>query len=285
MLSEYLSLDQLSCYSLPPEAYTDLDLHALELDAIFRKEWLCVGRAEYIPAPGDYYCIDILNESLVVVQGQDGVIRALSNICRHRFMPVAQGSGNTKRFVCPYHAWTYETDGSLYAAPFMKGSSVFDKSLCSLPSYRLESWCGFLFINLDDDAPPLLDKMQTADKYLVNYRLNEQTEIMHYQTEWAGNWKLSAENSMEYYHHVGYIKIQLEGSYPQKTRIYRQALRAVLSRMNDVGWMMPTSEVKTILSTRWVIWIRFLPKTCIPATWCTSFRHLRWLCAPTPITG
>ena len=53
MLSEYLSLDHLSCYSLPPEAYTDLDLHALELDAIFRKEWLCVGRAEYIPAPGD----------------------------------------------------------------------------------------------------------------------------------------------------------------------------------------------------------------------------------------
>ena len=89
MLSEYLSLDQLSCYSLPPEAYTDLDLHALELDAIFRNEWLCVGRAEYIPAPGDYYCIDILNESLVVVHGQDGVIRALSNICRHRFMPVA----------------------------------------------------------------------------------------------------------------------------------------------------------------------------------------------------
>ena len=61
MLSEYLSLDQLSCYSLPPEAYTDLDLHALELDAIFRKEWLCVGRAEYIPAPGDYYCIDTVS--------------------------------------------------------------------------------------------------------------------------------------------------------------------------------------------------------------------------------
>ena len=98
-LSEYLSLDHLSCYSLPPEAYTDLGLYALELDAIFRKEWLCVGRAEYIPVPGDYYCIDILDESLVVVHGQDGVIRALSNICRHRFMPVAQGSGNTKRFV------------------------------------------------------------------------------------------------------------------------------------------------------------------------------------------
>ena len=215
-LSEYLSLDALSCYSLPPEAYTDLALYTLELDAIFRKEWLCVGRAEYIPVPGDYYCMDILDESLVVVHGQDGVIRALSNICRHRFMPVVQGSGNAKRFVCPYHAWVYETDGSLYAAPFMKGSSVFDKSLCSLPSYRLETWCGFLFINLDDSAPPLLEKMHTANQCLVNYRLNEQTEIMHYQTEWAGNWKLSAENSMEYYHHVGLHKDTVGGQLPAK---------------------------------------------------------------------
>lgn len=219
ILEEYLGLDIAACYALPPEAYTDEDLHRLELDAIFKREWLCVGRDEYVKAPGDYYCIDILDEPVLVVRGEDGTVRTLANICRHRYMPVAQGAGNTKRFVCPYHAWSYATDGRLTAAPFMDGSTVFDKSKCTLKSYRCETWRGFLFINLDETAPPLADRMRSVDEAIANYRIEDQTEIMRYQTEWAGNWKLSAENSMEYYHHVGLHKDTVGGQLPAKNTI------------------------------------------------------------------
>jgi len=202
-LGAYLATPDNACWSLPPEAYLDPGLHGLEMKEIFERSWLCVGRDEYIPNPGDYFTIDVMGEPMVIVRGTDGKVRALSTICRHRYMPVVQDRGNAKRFVCPYHAWVYGTDGRLVAAPFMEGSEVFDKKACSLPEYRLDRWMGFLFVNLDDDAAPLQPVMASMEKATQNYRIGDQTEIFHYEADWNGNWKLSAENSMEYYHHVG----------------------------------------------------------------------------------
>jgi phenylpropionate dioxygenase-like ring-hydroxylating dioxygenase large terminal subunit len=201
-LSEYPGLPDTACFSLPREAYTSPELHALEVREIFEKSWLCVGREEYVANPGDFYTIDVLGEPVIIVRGKDGELRALNAVCRHRGMPVAQGRGNVSRFVCPYHAWTYGTDGRLIGAPHMEGSQVFDKNACALPQYRLDRWLGFLFVNLDDGAGLLQPVMASMDKAVANYRIGEQVEIFHYETEWAGNWKLSAENSMEYYHHI-----------------------------------------------------------------------------------
>ena len=118
--------------------------------------------------------------------------------------------------MCPYHSWTYDTTGSLIAAPYMKGARRFRMDECRLPAYRLESWAGFLFVNLDEQAPPLATRMRTLDEHIVNYRVPSQVEIMHYEAEWAGNWKLSAENSMEYYHHVGLHKDTVQVQMPAK---------------------------------------------------------------------
>ena len=85
----------------------------------------------------------------------------------------------------------------------MKGSRVFNHGDCRLPEYRLERWKGFLFVNLDDDAEPLQVSMASMDHATRNYRIEDQTEVFHYEATWNGNWKLSAENSMEYYHHIG----------------------------------------------------------------------------------
>ncbi|MEM7120595.1 MAG: aromatic ring-hydroxylating dioxygenase subunit alpha [Pseudomonadota bacterium] len=202
-LGAYLTTPDNACWSLPREAYLDADLHALEVREIFEKSWLCVGRDEYVAETGDYYTIDVMGEPVIIVRGTDGKVRALNSVCRHRYMPVVQDQGNTKRFVCPYHAWVYGTDGRLVAAPHMEGSTAFDKKACSLPEYRLENWMGFLFVNLDDDAEPLQPVMASMEEASVNYRIGDQTEIFHYETTWNGNWKLSAENSMEYYHHIG----------------------------------------------------------------------------------
>jgi phenylpropionate dioxygenase-like ring-hydroxylating dioxygenase large terminal subunit len=107
----------------------------------------------------------------------------------------------------------------------MEGSTVFDKAACTLPQYRMESWQGFLFVNLDDDAAPLQVMMSSMDKAATNYRVHEQTEVFHYEMTWNGNWKLSAENSMEYYHHIGLhsgtvgIQMPAKGAYfPDSTQ-------------------------------------------------------------------
>ena len=116
-LAAYVDVPEESCVSLPPDAYLSADLHALEVCAIFERSWLCVGRDEYAPNPGDYYTIDVMGEPVVIARGTDGVIRALNTACRHRAMPVVAGRGNARRFVCPYHSWVYATDGRLIAAP------------------------------------------------------------------------------------------------------------------------------------------------------------------------
>ncbi len=212
-LGEYLGKADAACFSLPREAYVSKDLYALEVKQIFEKSWLCVGRDEYVPNPGDYYTIDVMDEPVIIVRGKDGVVRALNAACRHRSMLVVQGRGNAGNFTCPYHAWSYGTDGHLIGAPHMEQSQVFDRKACSLPQYRLDGWMGFLFVNLDDEAAPLRLTMASMDKAVANYRVGEQTEIFHYETEWEGNWKLSGENSMEYYHHIalhaGTVGVQL----------------------------------------------------------------------------
>ena len=168
-----------------------------------------------------------------------GKVRALNSVCRHRYMPVVQDRGNTKRFVCPYHAWVYGTDGRLVAAPHMEGSAAFDKKACSLPEYRLDNWMGFLFVNLDDDAEPLQPVMASMEGATANYRIADQTEIFHYETMWNGNWKLSAENSMEYYHHIGLhadtvgVQMPAKGTYIPETPATDDTFTHERCRMGD----------------------------------------------------
>ncbi len=218
-LGEYLGTPDSACFSLPREAYISQELYDVEIKKIFERSWLCVGREEYVANPGDFYTIDVMGDPVIVVRGKDSRVRALNAVCRHRSMPVVQDRGNAGRFVCPYHAWTYDTDGRLIRAPHMEQSQVFDKKACSLPQYRLDSWMGFLFVNLDDDAAPLQPVVASMDRAVANYRIGEQTEIFHYETEWKGNWKLAAENSMEYYHHIalhaGTVGVQMpaKGTY------------------------------------------------------------------------
>ena len=214
VLAEYPALDDSECLALPARAYLSAELHALEVERIFRRSWLCVGREEQVPKPGDYFCIDVMGEPVVVVRGEDGVVRALNSVCRHRYMPLVQDAGNVRRFVCPYHAWTYDTSGRLRHAPHMEGSVAFDAGNCRLPAYRLEAWFGFLFVNLDDDAEPLAPRMRTLEQHIASYRVHQQRQVMDYQSTWAGNWKLSAENSMEYYHHIGLHRGTVGGQMP-----------------------------------------------------------------------
>jgi len=216
-LAAYPATDDAACFTLPPEAYTSAELFALEKEQIFKREWLLIGRANDLPNTGDWFTLQVLDEPMLIVRGTDGHIRALSNICRHRYMPVAlEEKGNDKRFVCSYHGWVYGTDGRLVAAPLMEGSTGFEKSRCALPQYRCEIWQGFIFVNLDDEAAPLAPPLHEADAMVANYRTDELVTGFAYDTIWEGNWKLATENGMEFYHHMGLHAATLEDDIPAR---------------------------------------------------------------------
>ena len=125
-------------WTLPPTAYTDSDLYDLEVERIMRKSWLPVGRAEQVPNPGDYICFTLYDQPLMLVRGTDGAVRVMSRVCLHRAAPIAEGTGNRKLFSCPYHAWSYATDGQLVRAPLMEGAEGFEEKNCKLPNLRSE---------------------------------------------------------------------------------------------------------------------------------------------------
>ena len=149
---------------LPGVFYTDPSFFEYECQTILRRGWQCLGRADEIPEEGDYYTIQILNEPLIVVR-TGGEIRVLSNVCRHRGMPVAEGAGTAKRFICSYHAWTYALDGELKRAARMKNAG-FDMANCGLPSFPCEERMGFIYVSLSD-TPSDLDAELTGLNSLV----------------------------------------------------------------------------------------------------------------------
>ncbi|EJN05855.1 aromatic ring-hydroxylating dioxygenase subunit alpha [Phyllobacterium sp. YR531] len=197
---------------LPARCYYDNDIYNYEVENILKKNWLCVGRWDWAENPGDYFTTRMFGEPIVIVRGQDSELRALINVCQHRWAQVVpDGSGNTKLFVCPFHSWTYGLDGQLrgIAARSLPG---FDKKNCSMPSLRLEVWEGFIFINFDQEAKPLAPQLEGLKDVIGRHGLSEYRSggRVEYETQW--NYKLSFETGYEAYHHEGCHKSILGGT-------------------------------------------------------------------------
>jgi phenylpropionate dioxygenase-like ring-hydroxylating dioxygenase large terminal subunit len=186
---------------LPPVIYTSDEFYAFERDAIFGHEWLCVGRADQIPSPGDYYTITIAEEPLIVVRTREGEVRVLSAVCRHRGAVVAEDRGNRTKFMCPYHHWTYSLEGRLLGTPAMERAVGFDKGDNPLPSMKVELWQGFIFCNFDPDAGPLQPTLAELDPLLDHFDLPTATTLEGKTlTDLPWNWKVMMENFNDPYH-------------------------------------------------------------------------------------
>ena len=122
-------------------------------------------------------------------------MRAFSNVCLHRMSVLLQGRGQTSAIVCPYHAWSYNLDGSLRAAPHMERSTGFCKDDYRLPELRTEIWLGWIYVTLDPDVAPVADRLAQLTELIGRYRLEFREEHV-----WSTNWKILAENFMESYH-------------------------------------------------------------------------------------
>jgi choline monooxygenase len=182
--------------SIPWSWYADPDVVRREQERIFRRTWQYVGHAGSIDNVGDRFAAWAGEVPVLVVRDQEGP-RAFLNVCRHRGSLLVEGQGSGKSVQCPYHAWTYGLDGSLRAAPRSEREPDFDKQSISLVPLRLEAWGPLLFVNPDEDAPPLAETLGPLPELLPLDGL-----VFHSRDEFevAANWKIACENYLECYH-------------------------------------------------------------------------------------
>ncbi|MFT5005874.1 MAG: phenylpropionate dioxygenase-like ring-hydroxylating dioxygenase large terminal subunit [Paracoccaceae bacterium] len=196
-------------HAMPPSVYTTQEFVDEELAHIFSKDWYCVGRADALANAGDYITCELAGQPILVIRDRDGDLRALSNVCLHRMSTLLQGRGNARSIVCPYHAWTYNLDGRLRGAPAMTLNEGFCKDQYQLPKIRCETWLGWVFVTLKEDAPTVASQLAQIEEMVAGYDMTNYTEMFHEEHVWDTNWKVLAENFMESYHlpvcHAGTI--------------------------------------------------------------------------------
>jgi choline monooxygenase len=189
-----------SARHLPGYVYTSPEILEIEKDRIFLRDWLCLGRVEEIPKPGDYMALRIMDEPILIVRNANGMLNAFSNVCRHRGVEVAPlGQGNAREFLCPYHSWAYDLDGRLFGAPLMRDSSA-DLSDCRLPRLHLVDWRGWIFATFDPDPPPFTDVIADFDAEFGFLQPENCVLVDKTILDLECNWKFVCENLMDIYH-------------------------------------------------------------------------------------
>jgi len=213
--------------TLASRFYTDPRILQLEKDRIFHRTWQWVGTlgqpcgnvngtARTIADPESFFTADVAGEPVVIVRDKEGILRAFSNVCRHRAGPIAQGKGCRHVFQCAYHGWTYTLDGRLIGTPEVDGVAFFNRSTMGMVPLRVETWEQYLFVNFDADAPPLSAFLgnipELAKEFsFANLQLAERRD---YYVDC--NWKVYVDNYLDAYHipivHPGLMK---EIDYPK----------------------------------------------------------------------
>jgi len=189
--------------TLPGAWYTDPKIFKREQKRIFRRTWQYVGLTEQVARPGDFFTCRIDTVPLVVARDEAGQLRAFVNVCRHRGSQlVSDGCGNRKTLQCLYHAWTYNLDGSLRAAPGSKDEPGFKKEELGLLSVQIAAWGPFLFVNLDPQAPPLQEMLGELPQLVedTGLPLNAIKRRVSRTYDIKANWKVVVDNYLECYH-------------------------------------------------------------------------------------
>jgi choline monooxygenase len=184
---------------LPGEYYSSPSILAAEMDRIFMRNWLCIGREEEIASPGDFMTFSVGAEPIVLVRNAQGKVGTFMNMCLHRGVAVASGRGNTREFRCPYHAWLYDLDGKLAASPHMKSSEV-DLKNCGLRSFPTQTWRGWIFMSFDNQVMPFAEFIAPYEEQLWWFRTEQCRLAERMVVDVQCNWKLLVENLIDIYH-------------------------------------------------------------------------------------
>ncbi|MFN0177377.1 MAG: aromatic ring-hydroxylating oxygenase subunit alpha [Gemmatimonadales bacterium] len=188
--------------TIPSAWYVDPRFHEIDRDAIFAETWQGVGHQDMVAAPGQYFLATVADNPIIVLRDADGGLRAFYNVCRHRGGPLAiEPEGCVKALTCKYHGWTYLLDGSLRGVPQFDRTELFDKRDYGLVPIRLETWEGFIFVNLSA-APtaPLEDVLGGIRERIHPNRLATKRLVRRVDYEVGANWKVYVDNFLEGYH-------------------------------------------------------------------------------------
>jgi choline monooxygenase len=167
---------------------------------IFSSTWQLAGHVRQAAHPGDYFTFDLIGEPLLIVRGDDGILRGFYNVCRHRAGNPASGCGNRKLFRCGYHGWTYRLDGALLVTPEFGGVEDFDSRDFGLVPVRTEEWCNLIFVNLDPDAPPLGECLGELPRQAEKFDFPGMKFSERRTYDMKCNWKTYIDNYLEGYH-------------------------------------------------------------------------------------
>ena len=186
-------------WSLDQRFYKDTSIFDLEKHNIFYNSWIFIGHESQIPNKGDFFVYKLLDEEIIVLRNKENKVKAFFNVCRHRGSRVClEEKGNTSRFSCPYHSWTYNLDGKLLAAKSLREG--IDKSKLGLHPCNIESASGMLLINLSDNPQSLKNLHSDLKEPFEMFGFKDLKVAAHKNYPIASNWKLAVENYQECYH-------------------------------------------------------------------------------------
>jgi phenylpropionate dioxygenase-like ring-hydroxylating dioxygenase large terminal subunit len=217
-------------WSLPAWLYSDPEYFQVEMAKVMRPAWQVVCHLSDVAEVGAWHTLDFLGESILVVRGEDEVVRAFTNVCRHRGSRlVAGGSGCARMLACPYHAWSYGLDGRLSGVPLGETYPALDRAAMGLAPVEMEIWRGYIFVRLEGGGPSVAQMMAPYEAQIAAYRF-EDLKAMGRVTlrPRPVNWKNIADNYSDALH----IRV----AHPGLTRLFGASYGAEASPWTDRMW-------------------------------------------------
>ena len=187
---------------LPTSRWTSQEFFDEEVEKMWTKTWQMVCRETQLANPGDYRVYEIAHFSVLLVRAESGELKGYYNSCLHRARVLKQGAGNTKELRCPYHGFTWNLDGSFREAPCMWDFDHIEQATFNLPEVRIDTWGGWVFINMDADSEDLHSYLGILPSHFERWAPEKRYVAMHVEKVINCNWKAGVEAFIESYHAV-----------------------------------------------------------------------------------
>jgi len=199
-LRSYSSITEWPTDFIPKDAYISAEFARLEKERLWPTQWLLACREEDITKPGQFVTFEIADESIVITRDNDNKLRAYFNVCPHRGRRLLEGCGQTARFFCRFHGWQWKLDGSNHVMMDSGDWQNLSPDDVRLKDVRVDTWAGFVFVNIDGKAEPLLDYLSPWPEMWETYRMQDMRYRWFKQTRLNCNWKVAIEAFLEGYH-------------------------------------------------------------------------------------
>lgn len=252
------SRDPERSFTLPSQYYIDPAIFEREKRDIFYKSWNFACHVGQVEEPGSFVTVRVADQNIAVLRGQDGTLRAFHNVCSHRAHELLQGCGKTKLITCPYHAWTYHTDGRLRSAVGQKNVAGFEATEFALKPVQVEAYAGFIFVNLDPGATSLASQAGDLQTEVLKFCPDvNKLKFSHRLTyELKANWKNVVDNFLECYHcsvaHPAFVDLVDIQNYRTKTHGIYSSHISPPGRCDNTAYQIPEGDDRDF--SAWWLW-------------------------------